>query len=112
MTSFALYFVFNVIAAISTSIGMFIVMRLLSGGAAASVQAVGAGTIADIWEVRERGQAMGIFYLGPLCGKQVPEMREARATEPSRTRVQQRALASLVTDSLPHLVTSILLEPI
>ena len=68
LTSFALYFVFNVVAAISTSIGMFIAMRLLSGGAAASVQAVGAGTIADIWESKERGQAMGIFYLGPLCG--------------------------------------------
>lgn len=24
--------------------------------------------IQDIWEVRERGKAMGIFYLGPLCG--------------------------------------------
>lgn len=47
---------------------MFIVFRLLSGGAAASVQAVGAGTLADIWEVKERGHAMGIFYLGPLCG--------------------------------------------
>lgn len=40
----------------------------LSGGAAASVQAVGAGTIADCWETKSRGKAMGIFYLGPLCG--------------------------------------------
>lgn len=47
---------------------MLIVMRMLSGGASASVQAVGAGTIADVWEPRERGKAMGIFYLGPLCG--------------------------------------------
>lgn len=47
---------------------MLIVMRMLAGGAAASVQAVGAGTIADIWESRERGRAMGVFYLGPLCG--------------------------------------------
>lgn len=47
---------------------MLIAMRLFAGGAAASVQAVGAGTIADIWETRERGRAMGIFYLGPLCG--------------------------------------------
>jgi len=43
-------------------------MRVISGGAAASVQAVGAGTIADIWEPAERGKAMGIFYLGPLIG--------------------------------------------
>jgi len=47
---------------------MLIVFRVLSGGAAASVQAVGAGTIADVWETKERGRAMGIFYLGPLCG--------------------------------------------
>lgn len=47
---------------------MLIIMRMLSGGASSSVQAVGAGTIADIWEVKERGRAMGIFYLGPLCG--------------------------------------------
>ncbi|KAL4997258.1 major facilitator superfamily domain-containing protein [Aspergillus recurvatus] len=68
IVSFALFVVFNVLCAISSSIAMLIVMRLLSGGASASVQAVGAGTIADIWETRERGRAMGIFYLGPLCG--------------------------------------------
>ncbi|RDW60401.1 MFS transporter [Aspergillus mulundensis] len=68
IVSFALFVVFNVLCAISSSIAMLIVMRLLSGGASASVQAVGAGTIADIWDTRERGRAMGIFYLGPLCG--------------------------------------------
>jgi multidrug resistance protein len=68
LASFALFTLWNIISAISTSIGMLIIMRVLGGGAAASVQAVGAGTIADIWEVRERGRAMGIFYLGPLLG--------------------------------------------
>ena len=29
---------------------------------------VGAGTVADVWAVRERGKAMGIFYMGPLLG--------------------------------------------
>lgn len=43
-------------------------MRTFSGGAAASVQAVGAGSVADVWETKERGKAMGMFYLGPLCG--------------------------------------------
>ena len=47
---------------------MLIVFRILSGGAAASVQAVGAGTVADIWQPQERGRAMGVFYIGPLCG--------------------------------------------
>lgn len=47
---------------------MLIIFRVLSGGAAASVQAVGAGTVSDIWEPKVRGRAMGVFYLGPLCG--------------------------------------------
>ncbi|KAJ5679662.1 MFS transporter OpS2 [Penicillium macrosclerotiorum] len=68
LASFALFVVFNCLCAKSTSIAMLIVMRMLSGGASASVQAVGAGTIADLWDSRERGRAMGIFYLGPLCG--------------------------------------------
>jgi MFS family permease len=60
--------VFSVLSAVSVNIAMLIVMRILGGGASASVQAVGAGTIADIWETHERGRAMGIFYLGPLVG--------------------------------------------
>ncbi|OCL08884.1 MFS general substrate transporter [Glonium stellatum] len=68
LVSFALFVLWGVLSAISTNIAMLIVMRVLSGGAAASVQAVGAGTIADIWEPKERGRAMGLFYLGPLCG--------------------------------------------
>ncbi|KAL9114138.1 MAG: hypothetical protein Q9227_001910 [Pyrenula ochraceoflavens] len=68
LISFLVFELFSVLSAISKSIGVFIAMRVLAGGASASVQAVGAGTIADIWEVRERGRAMGIFYLGPLCG--------------------------------------------
>ncbi|KAL5361382.1 major facilitator superfamily domain-containing protein [Aspergillus floccosus] len=68
LVSFCLFTIFNILSAISDSIAMLIVMRMLSGGASASVQAVGAGTIADLWDPHERGRAMGIFYLGPLCG--------------------------------------------
>lgn len=66
--SFTLFTVWNIVSAVSTSIGMLVVMRILGGGAAASVQAVGAGTISDCWESKERGRAMGIYYLGPLLG--------------------------------------------
>lgn len=68
LSSFLLNVVFSLLSGLSVNIGMLIVFRVLSGGAAASVQAVGAGTIADIWEPRERGRAMGYFYLGPLMG--------------------------------------------
>ncbi|KAK0635570.1 major facilitator superfamily domain-containing protein [Bombardia bombarda] len=66
--SFSLFVIFSVVSALSVNIAMLIVMRILGGGASASVQAVGAGTIADLWEPAERGRAMGIFYLGPLVG--------------------------------------------
>lgn len=68
LLTFLLLCVFNVLCAVSTSMGMFIGMRLLAGGACASVQAVGAGTIADLWEPQERGKAIGIFSLGPMLG--------------------------------------------
>lgn len=68
LTSFTLYVLFSILGAVANSAGMFLAMRMLNGAAGASVQAVGAGTIADVWEPKERGRAIGIFYLGPLCG--------------------------------------------
>ncbi|WDK10315.1 major facilitator superfamily transporter [Colletotrichum graminicola] len=66
--SFALFIVFSVLCAVSTNSAMLIVFRLLTGGASASVQVIGAGTIADIWESQDRGRAMSLFYLGPMLG--------------------------------------------
>ncbi|KAM3524657.1 hypothetical protein NHJ13051_004433 [Beauveria bassiana] len=68
LVSFTLFLVWNSVAAVSTSIEMFIIMRFLAGGASASVAAVGAGTVADLWEVKRRGTAMGYFFLGPMLG--------------------------------------------
>ncbi|KAF7905171.1 uncharacterized protein EAF01_005692 [Botrytis porri] len=65
---FAFFTLWSAIAAISTSMAMLIVMIVLGGGAATSVLAMGAGTIADIWESKERGRVMGIFFLGPMLG--------------------------------------------
>ncbi|RMZ82291.1 hypothetical protein DV738_g1879, partial [Chaetothyriales sp. CBS 135597] len=68
LLSFAMFTVFAVLSATSQNIAMLVTMRMLSGGGAASVQAVGAGTVADLFDSGERGKAMGLFYLGPLCG--------------------------------------------
>ncbi|AEO55914.1 hypothetical protein MYCTH_101107 [Thermothelomyces thermophilus ATCC 42464] len=68
IVSFSLFLIFSICSALSVNIAMLLVMRILGGGASASVQAVGAGTIADIWQPANRGRAMGIFYLGPLVG--------------------------------------------
>ena len=50
LISFASFILFGVLSAVSQSVGMLIAMRMLCGGGAASVQAVGAGesTITDI----------------------------------------------------------------
>ena len=66
ISSLALYVLFTALAASSSSISMLIVMRLLSS--ACSGNSVGPAVIADIWEVKERGHAMSIYYLGPLGG--------------------------------------------
>ena len=92
LVSFALFLLWNVLAALSTNIAMLVITRLLGGGAAASVQAVGAGTIADIWEVRERGTAMGIFYLGPLMGPLLAPIIGGLLTEKLGWRSTQWAL--------------------
>ncbi|ODQ48485.1 hypothetical protein PICMEDRAFT_56741 [Pichia membranifaciens NRRL Y-2026] len=66
--SFIMYLGFTIGCALSNSINTLIGFRILSGGCAASVQSVGAGTIGDLYPITKRGVAMGLFYLGPLAG--------------------------------------------
>lgn len=66
LISFTLYTGFGVGCALAPTIDFLIGFRILSGGCSASVQAVGAGTIADLYAPEERGRGMGWFYLGPL----------------------------------------------
>uniref|UniRef100_A0A060T3G1 ARAD1C33044p n=1 Tax=Blastobotrys adeninivorans TaxID=409370 RepID=A0A060T3G1_BLAAD len=68
LVSFTMFVGFTIGCALSPNVAGLMVFRILSGGAAASVQAVGAGTISDIYITTERGRAMGYYYLGPLCG--------------------------------------------
>jgi multidrug resistance protein len=66
--SFILYLCFTIGCALSKNVNTLIGFRILSGGCAASVQSVGAGTIGDLYPITKRGAAMGLFYLGPLAG--------------------------------------------
>ncbi|KAF6233261.1 hypothetical protein HO173_008551 [Letharia columbiana] len=90
IVSFFLFVLWSVLAAISKNIGMLLAMRFLSASAASSFQSVGAGTVADMWEPKERGAAMGIYYLGnlgvglvlgPLLGGILTETWGWRATQ-------------------------------
>ncbi|ODV81836.1 A Q resistance multidrug resistance transporter [Suhomyces tanzawaensis NRRL Y-17324] len=65
---FGFFFAFSFGTTYAPNILALIVLRVLQGGCSASVQALGAGTISDVFAVEERGTAMGYYYLGPLCG--------------------------------------------
>lgn len=88
--SFVFFVLWSILAAVSNSIGMLLAMRFLSAGAASSFQSVGAGTVADMWAPKERGAAMGMYYLGnlgvglilgPLLGGVLTEAWGWRATQ-------------------------------
>jgi len=68
LVSFTLFFAFSIGTALAPNISGLIILRVFQGGCSASVQAVGAGTISDLYEPKERGRAMGWYYLGPLMG--------------------------------------------
>lgn len=57
LISFTAYLCFAVGCALVKNIGSLMILRFLAGGCAASVQAVGAGTLADIYIPTERGSA-------------------------------------------------------
>ncbi|CAI4055232.1 hypothetical protein SKDZ_02G1460 [Saccharomyces kudriavzevii ZP591] len=66
ITSFALLFAFNIGSAFAPDINSFIALRMLCGAASASVQSVGAGTVADLYISEDRGKNLSYYYLGPL----------------------------------------------
>lgn len=68
LISFSMFVAFSIGTSLAPSISALIVLRVLQGGCSASVQAVGAGTIADLFTPQTRGTAMGYYYLGPLMG--------------------------------------------
>lgn len=68
IATFAIYTLFSLLCGFAQSIGELLAFRFIAALASGSAQALGAGTIADIYVVQERGTAMGWFYLGPLVG--------------------------------------------
>ncbi|KAI8819265.1 major facilitator superfamily domain-containing protein [Fimicolochytrium jonesii] len=68
LISFAVYVAGSIALAFTNSYAYLIVFRLLQATGAASVQSLGGGTLVDLFKPTERGQAMGIFLLGPQLG--------------------------------------------
>ena len=68
LISLSLLVVASAACAGSVNVEMLIVFRMLQATGSSSVLSIGAGTISDIFEPKERGRALGLFFLGPLIG--------------------------------------------
>lgn len=67
VVSFMMLFVFCLLLClVSHNITTFIILRFFCGVFSSSVQSLGAGTLADIYEPERRGSMFGFFYLGSL----------------------------------------------
>ncbi|CCG81587.1 putative MFS multidrug resistance transporter [Taphrina deformans PYCC 5710] len=95
LVTFALYVLFTVLTGFSGSVAGLLCFRALAALSAGSAQALGAGTIADIYVVRERGHAIGWFYLGPLVAPLVAPVLGGLLTAAGSWRNTQWFLAAL-----------------
>uniref|UniRef100_D8PLW3 Major facilitator superfamily (MFS) profile domain-containing protein n=1 Tax=Schizophyllum commune (strain H4-8 / FGSC 9210) TaxID=578458 RepID=D8PLW3_SCHCM len=71
IVSIAIFTVGSIIVAISNSIGLVIGFRCMQAVGSSAVIAIGAATLADIFEPAERGTKMGVYYMAPLLGPSV-----------------------------------------
>ncbi|KAL8916205.1 MAG: hypothetical protein Q9208_008657 [Pyrenodesmia sp. 3 TL-2023] len=106
--SFTLFIVWNIIAAVSSNIAMLIVMRLLDqgGGAAASVQAVGAGVI-----------LVFLIFALPETLKEIKptpdeDNEEAASHEPPLTRVSSRQRVQQASKKWTRMLKLWFLDPL
>lgn len=67
-TSNCLFVVFTIACALSSSMGMLIAFRFLSGCAGVTVVTCGSGTIVDLMPPEKRGTSMALWSVGPLLG--------------------------------------------
>ncbi|GAA5824803.1 hypothetical protein JCM11251_005352 [Rhodosporidiobolus azoricus] len=66
--SLIIYIVGSIVCSRSETIAVFLVMRILQSLGSSAVLALGAGTLADMYDTHERGTKLGVFYACPLLG--------------------------------------------
>ncbi|KIJ54897.1 hypothetical protein M422DRAFT_153520 [Sphaerobolus stellatus SS14] len=81
LVSIVLYVIGCAVAATAKSIGVLIAMRIMQAIGGSAVLTVGAATLADIYEPRERGTVVGIYYAAPLLGPSLGPLIGGVATQ-------------------------------
>ncbi|WVR06869.1 hypothetical protein IAU60_003905 [Kwoniella sp. DSM 27419] len=68
LVSYAIYIVALIVASRAKSMSLLIAMRALQAVGSGAVTAAGAGSLADMYDMHERGEKMGLFYGIPMLG--------------------------------------------
>lgn len=68
LVSLAAHAIFSALAAVSSSIGMLIAMRMLTSVASVGILHMGAAVIKDIWGSKEKQRAERMYTVGRLLG--------------------------------------------
>ncbi|OCF39649.1 hypothetical protein I317_06560 [Kwoniella heveanensis CBS 569] len=68
LVSYAIYVVALIVASRAKDMSVLIGMRVLQAVGSGAVTACGAGSLADMYEMHERGEKMGLFYGIPMLG--------------------------------------------
>ncbi|KAF7300252.1 PAN2-PAN3 deadenylation complex subunit PAN3 [Mycena kentingensis (nom. inval.)] len=66
--SIAIFAAGSVVVATSKTIALVIAFRTVQAAGSSAVMAIGAATLADIFDPVERGTKMGVYYIAPLLG--------------------------------------------
>lgn len=68
LVSFTITVIGSLLCGLSVNMVMFIVFRAISAVGSSSVLSMGAGTLSDVFEAHERGNAFAWYTCGPLLG--------------------------------------------
>ncbi|KAJ6469053.1 major facilitator superfamily domain-containing protein [Mycena vitilis] len=71
VVSIAIFTAASVVVATSKTIELVIIFRCVQATGSSAVMAIGAATLADVFDPIERGTKMGIYYMAPLLGPSV-----------------------------------------
>ncbi|KII84166.1 hypothetical protein PLICRDRAFT_373056 [Plicaturopsis crispa FD-325 SS-3] len=69
LTSMTLFTIGSTAVALAPTMPVVIGMRCIEGAGGSAVFAIGAATLADIYEVADRGSVMGLYHAAPSLGR-------------------------------------------
>ncbi|GAA5868553.1 hypothetical protein JCM3774_005426 [Rhodotorula dairenensis] len=86
LASLLIYIVGTVVCSQAKTMAVFVGMRVLQSFGSSAVLALGAGTLADMYDTHERGEKLGVYYAAPLLGPSIGPLLGGAITSASSWR--------------------------